>query len=112
TRKVGCDFRLTLRHHKRDGRWHLLHTNPSHNGHNPSTPMHHPQHCRLTSDQLAFVESQTDAGVTAAQIVASLKQQYGSSFTATRKTVYNAQARLRTRRLNGRSPIRALLDEF
>ncbi|RPA70731.1 hypothetical protein BJ508DRAFT_194518, partial [Ascobolus immersus RN42] len=113
SKKVGCKFRLTLKRHcKNEPGWHLNLTTPHHNGHPPTPPIHHAQHCRLTVEQLAFVESQTDAGVTASQILASLKERYGNEFNATRKTIYNAQDKLRLRRLNGRTPIQALLDEF
>ncbi|RPA71062.1 hypothetical protein BJ508DRAFT_201168, partial [Ascobolus immersus RN42] len=97
--------------HKKDGLWHIVHTNTEHN-HEPSTdPRHHPQHCRLSSEEREFVEQETKAGVTAANICIGLKEKWPNCL-ATRRTVYNTQLSLRQKELNGRSEIQALLDEM
>ncbi|RPA70698.1 hypothetical protein BJ508DRAFT_336899 [Ascobolus immersus RN42] len=111
TSKEGCNFRLTLRYWKTDCCWHIIPTQPEHSSHGPNKPEGLPRHQRLTDEQLKHVEVESNAGVTAANILASLKERWPDCH-AKRRTIYNAQAALRRKALAGRSEMQALLDEF
>ncbi|RPA74999.1 hypothetical protein BJ508DRAFT_197226, partial [Ascobolus immersus RN42] len=109
--KCGCPFRLTLRYHKKDGLWHLNHTNPTHEGHEASPIFTHPQYRRLTIQQFNYVDELSKAGAKALHIVAALRERWPECCVI-RRDIYNAQALLRERDLKGRTPIQALLDEL
>ncbi|KAL6556543.1 hypothetical protein OROGR_005831 [Orobanche gracilis] len=110
TRLVNCPFQL---YGKRllDGFWKLTIKNESHN-HEPSEDMSgHPSERILSEEEVLVVDKMSRAGIPPRQIISSIRQKNPSTQVIARD-IYNMKKKITKERLNGRSVVQALFDEF
>jgi MULE transposase domain/FAR1 DNA-binding domain len=110
TRMTGCPFEIRL--HRTEYRtWQVKVYNPNHN-HPPSeSAAQHAQYRRPNNAQKALIHSLTASGVAPRFVVAALLEKDPESLVSTTE-VYNEVARIKKVRLNGLTPIEALVMEL
>ncbi|KAK9736070.1 hypothetical protein RND81_04G247900 [Saponaria officinalis] len=96
---------------KSDGLWTLDLINISHN-HDPSKDMvDHPSCRRLTKSETSEVERLSISGIQPRNILSSLRLK-NPNIQAVSRTLYNVKTKIRNEKLDGRSMIQALFEEF
>lgn len=110
TRMTGCQFEIRL-HRTEYSTWQVKVYNPDHN-HPPSeSAAQHAQYRRPNNEQKALIQSLTASGVAPRFVVAALLEKDPDSLVSTAE-VYNEVARLKKIRLNGLTPMEALITEL
>ncbi|KAM4055527.1 MULE transposase [Hirsutella rhossiliensis] len=110
SRKTNCPFAAKIVQRQLDGdQWRVIVINPDHN-HDPSPPGAFPEYRRLSDPQVKHVEMlAADAGVTARQILLSLRAASRSRVLATEQDIMNIIARLHRHRLGAHTSTQALI---
>lgn len=112
SRLIGCNWRVTGSLHSSDGRWHLNITNGEHSNHSASENMiGHSRARGLNDQQEAVVNNMLKSGTAPKNIMTTL-QQDDPNILFTKRDLYNLKWKLRKTELNGRTPIKALLDQL
>ncbi|XP_074281819.1 protein FAR1-RELATED SEQUENCE 5-like [Silene latifolia] len=110
TRLINCPFKIQGKR-KSDGLWTLDLIDISHN-HDPSKDMAgHPSCRRLTKSETSEVERLSIAGIQPRNILSSLRLK-NPNIQAVSRTLYNVKTKIRNEKLDGRSMIQALFEEF
>ncbi|KAK9749122.1 hypothetical protein RND81_02G103800 [Saponaria officinalis] len=110
TRLTNCPFKIQ-RNKKSDGLWTLELNEISHN-HDASKDMSsHPSCRRLTKTEILEVETLSTSGVQPRNILSSLRLK-NPNIQAVARIVYNAKIKIRNEKLDGKSMIQALFEEF
>ncbi|KAK9697191.1 hypothetical protein RND81_08G020300 [Saponaria officinalis] len=111
TRLINCPFKIQGKR-KSDGLWTLDLINISHN-HDPSKDMvDHPSCRRLTKSETSEVERLSISGIQLRNILSSLRLKNPNIQADSSRTLYNVKTKIRNEKLDGRSMIQALFEEF
>ena len=109
SRTDNCPFKLVI--YQKDNQWMLKVTNNQHS-HGPSLdPRTHHVYRRRTPAQKDTIKSQSQAGVEPKRILTALTQEDPQTFISA-QDIRNERMSARADYLNGRSSIKALLDEL
>ncbi|CAG8816326.1 10173_t:CDS:1, partial [Racocetra persica] len=109
SRLVNCLFELFGS--RRDNIWYLEIRNSKHNHEASIDISGYPIVRRLNTEQKDLVKQMAAAGSRLRQILATIHQNNPSSMVIL-KTVYNTMQSIRQKRLDGRTPVQALLYEL
>ncbi|KAK9676212.1 hypothetical protein RND81_11G061800 [Saponaria officinalis] len=110
TRLTNCPFKIQGKK-KSDGLW-TLELNEIFHNHDASKDMSgHPSCRRLTKTEILEVETLSTSGVQPRNIFSSLRLK-NPNIQAVARTVYNAKIKIRNEKLDGKSMIQALFEEF
>jgi len=110
TRMTECAFEIRI-HRTEYGTWKVRIHNPTHN-HEPSSNLsEHSQYRRPTVEEKTAIQSLHASGVAPRFIVSTLLERNPDTAVTTRE-VYNEIAKARKERLNGLTPIEALIMEL
>lgn len=111
TKLTGCPFRLQILRMKPIGNFRLTVHNSTHN-HAPSWhPVAHAVHRRIDEGTHVVIRAETRAGVKPKQIMTRLIQETPGT-AIKQKDVYNTIKKIRGERLDGKTPIEALIAEL
>lgn len=110
TRMTQCEFEVRI-HRTEYGTWQVRIYHPTHNHEPSSNPSEHSQYRQPTAEEKTTIQSLHESGVAPRFIVSTLLERNLDTAVTTRE-VYNEIAKARKERLNGLTPIEALIMEL
>jgi hypothetical protein len=109
SRLINCPFELYGKIHQ-DDKWRFVVKCQYHN-HAATSPLAHPVHRRLSTDQFEEVGRLLQSGSKPKSILINVMNQDIHSAVIP-QTIYNAKQKMRTEILSGRTPMQALLQDL
>lgn len=111
TKKTNCPFSVHLVRQKRDGNvvWKRHVMLPDHNHEASIAPIAHTSYRKRTDEALKLIETMTLSGSKARDVLTACRQ-HGHTVSA--RDIYNERYNVWSRKLNGMTPIQALLHEL